>query len=71
MDRWLFVTAILTISSQYATNGFLFTPKFQLFLSQMRESGMNPNFAHTWDFNKQNGFSHATNQHGEYGSRLS
>lgn len=68
MDRWLFVTAILIIANQWQTNGFLFTPKFQVFLNQMRESGMHQDFVVSWDFNQHNnGFSYATNQNGKCG----
>lgn len=64
MDRWIFVTIVLVVSIQWQANGFLFTPKFQIFLNQMRESGMHQDFVVSWDFNKNNGFNYATNQNG-------
>lgn len=66
MDHWIFVTLLLTTSIFWTVNGFLFTPKFQIFLNQMRESGAHKEFVVQWDFNKQNGFSHTTNQFGEF-----
>lgn len=68
MVRWIFVTILLTIGLPWVVNGFLFTPKFQLFLNQMHQSGQQ-DFVLTWDFNKQNnfnqGFTYATNQNGK------
>lgn len=64
MVWWIYVMTILTIQS--TAYGFLFTPKFQIFLNQMRASGVHDNFIESWDFNKQNGFSHTTNQFGKY-----
>lgn len=66
------VSILLAIVSAWIVDGFLFTPKFQLFLSQMKQSG-HQDFAFTWDIHKQNcynkpngGFSYTTNQNGEY-----
>lgn len=68
MVRWIFVTILLTIGCPWKVSGFLFTPKFQLFLNQMQQSG-HQDFVLTWDFNKQNNFNqeftYATNQHGK------
>lgn len=68
MVRWIFVTILLTIDCPWSVNGFLFTPKFQLFLNQMQQSGQK-DFVLTWDFNKQNnfnqGFTYATNHNGK------
>lgn len=47
------VTVLLAIASAWLADGFLFTPKFQLFLSQMKQAG-HQDFAYTWDVHKQN-----------------
>lgn len=73
MLRWSIVTLLLTILIQWGSNtvdGFLFTPKFQIFLNQLRQNEANQQFVITWDFNNNhnsinNGFSYATNQNGE------
>lgn len=68
MVQSIIVTILLAIASPLIVNGFLFTPKFQLFLHQMKQSG-HEDFVFTWDFNKQNcynnGFSYTTNQNGK------
>lgn len=68
MVQSIIVTILLAIAGPWIVDGFLFTPKFQLFLNQMKQSG-HQDFVFTWDFNKQNcyngGFSHTTNQNGK------
>lgn len=73
MLRWSIVTLLLTISLKWESrtvHGFLFTPKFQIFLNQLRQNQANKQFVVNWDFNKHydninnNGFSYATNQNG-------
>lgn len=69
MVQWIFVTILLTTTLQWPVNGFLFTPKFQIFLNHMRETGAHKEFVVSWDFNKHNnlnGFSYATNQNGKF-----
>lgn len=72
MVQSIIVTILLAIGSPWIVDGFLFTPKFQLFLNQMKQSG-HQDFVLTWDFNKQNcyngGFSYTTNQHGKIQSK--
>lgn len=66
-------TILLAVASASIVDGFLFTPKFQLFLNQMKQAG-HQDFAITWDIHKQNcykpngGFSYTTNHNGK--SRL-
>lgn len=72
MERCILMSAILASFIAWKANGFLFTPKFQLFLHQMRESGHNQDFVIAWDYSHLNninpGFSYATNQYGEFGA---
>lgn len=78
MHRWSIVALLLTISikwKSYAVHGFLFTPKFQIFLNQLRQNQANQQFVVNWDFNNSynsvnnNGFSYATNQNGMFMNR--
>lgn len=75
MLRWSIVSLLLTISikwENYTVHGFLFTPKFQIFLNQLRQNQAYQQFVVNWDFNNSynsvnnNGFSYATNQNGMF-----
>lgn len=67
------VSVVLAIASAWIVEGFLFTPKFQLFLNQMKQAG-HQDFVFTWDTHKQNcykpngngGFSYTTNHNGKH-----
>lgn len=70
MVQSISVTVLLAIASAWIVDGFLFTPKFQLFLNQMKQAG-HQDFVFTWDTHKQNcykpngGFSYTTNHNGK------
>lgn len=68
MLQSIIVTILLTTASSIVVECFLFTPKFQLYLNQMKQYGHN-DFVFAWDFTKKNcyngGFSYTTNQNGK------
>lgn len=73
MLRWSIFALLLSISYQWknsSANGFLFSPKYQIFLNYLRQSQPHQ-YTVSWDFgNNYNsinqGFSYATNQYGKF-----
>lgn len=74
MLRWSTVSLLLIISIKWESctvHGFLFTPKFQIFLNQLRQNQANQQFVVNWDFNNnyslnKNGFSYAASLNGMF-----
>lgn len=68
MEHWILITLCSIAIANHLAHGFLFTPKFQIFLNQIRENEPNHQFTTTWNLNNNvnnNGFSYTTNQFGE------
>lgn len=62
------LTIFMVFFAHQPVNGFLFTPKFQIYLNTLR--GTNHEFVIKWDTLTSNpnavGFSYATNQNGKF-----
>lgn len=71
MDRCIWFIVISALVAVSHVNGFLFTPKFRLFLNQMRETQPNHEFIKRWDFGDRQATNHYTPNKGMFESSYS